>query len=217
MDFLIGCGQEKDGLRMAGQEDQELKMALRMGMQHEPPEPKRSKPRENSAGVSGRGDEESAEIKNRRIQQQLMVAAAERRMMAMRNVAAVPIVEKRDRASDAADMAENLIGKDVKLGEELSVEEPNQLFLMVFGSEITRGILAQWSNQGIRFSPDPETSTGLVQHEELRCLVWDQVDLQLGLSHLMILCIPLLKRLSQEPWLEVCARFCFSVEVIIGL
>ena len=57
----------------------------------------------------------------------------------------------------------------VDLSKELSLEEANQLFLVVFGTEVSKGILAQWSNQGIRFSSNPETSMGLVQHEGGPC------------------------------------------------
>jgi len=41
--------------------------------------------------------------------------------------------------------------KSVNLSKELSPEEANQLFAMVFGTEVSKGILAQWSNQGIRY------------------------------------------------------------------
>ncbi|XP_052200959.1 uncharacterized protein LOC127807285 [Diospyros lotus] len=163
---------------MAGQEEKDLQMALRMSMQHEPPEPKRIKPRENAGGTA-ESPEESPEMKSRRSQRELMAAAAERRMLAARGAAdaqvpdrSVPVakeekglgpgVEGQKRVSDSK-------GKNVNLGKELSPAEANQLFLMVFGSEVTRDILAQWSNQGIRFSPDPETSMGLVQHEGGPC------------------------------------------------
>ncbi|CAK9185214.1 unnamed protein product, partial [Ilex paraguariensis] len=48
---------------MADQEEDDMQMALKMSMQHEPPEPKRSKPRDNAAGPQA---EESPEVKNRR-------------------------------------------------------------------------------------------------------------------------------------------------------
>ncbi|MED6180917.1 hypothetical protein PIB30_014472 [Stylosanthes scabra] len=35
------------------------------------------------------------------------------------------------------------------LSKELSAEEANELFGIVFGSEVSKGILAQWCNQGI--------------------------------------------------------------------
>lgn len=39
----------------------------------------------------------------------------------------------------------------------------------MFGSRVSKAVLAQWSNQGIRFSSDPETTMGLVQHEGGPC------------------------------------------------
>uniref|UniRef100_A0A453BYQ4 Deubiquitinating enzyme MINDY-3/4 conserved domain-containing protein n=1 Tax=Aegilops tauschii subsp. strangulata TaxID=200361 RepID=A0A453BYQ4_AEGTS len=48
-------------------------------------------------------------------------------------------------------------------------ELAEKLWLMVFGSGVSKAVLAQWSNQGIRFSSDPETAMGLVQHEGGPC------------------------------------------------
>ncbi|XP_061365889.1 uncharacterized protein LOC133309169 [Gastrolobium bilobum] len=141
---------------MADREDEDLQMAIRMSMQHSPPEPKRSKPRDAVAGgvVSG-SPEESPEAKSRRLQRELMAAAAEKRMMASTSTAAAG---KGGKESDE-------VGKS----EELPLEEANELFVVVFGNEVSKGILVQWSNQGIRFSSDPETSMGLVQHEGGPC------------------------------------------------
>lgn len=162
---------------MADQEEEDLRMAMRMSMQHEPPEPKRSKPREN---VVGGGGPAGSPEESRKMQRELMAAAAERRMVAARGAAsaaqmseksvAVAVEEKGlgDRAEGQQCMGDSK-GKNVELGKELSLAEANQLFLMVFGSAVTRDILAQWSNQGIRFSSDPETSMGLVQHEGGPC------------------------------------------------
>ncbi|KAI7997172.1 Ubiquitin carboxyl-terminal hydrolase MINDY-3 [Camellia lanceoleosa] len=162
---------------MADQEEEDLRMAMRMSMQHEPPEPKRSKPREN---VVGGGGPAGSPEESRKMQRELMAAAAERRMVAARGAAAaaqmaeksvaVAVEEKGlgDRAEGQKCMGDSK-GKNVELGKELSLAEANQLFLMVFGSAVTRDILAQWSNQGIRFSSDPETSMGLVQHEGGPC------------------------------------------------
>ncbi|KAA8546557.1 hypothetical protein F0562_002704 [Nyssa sinensis] len=208
---------------MADQEEEDLRMALRMSMQHEPPEPKRSKPREN-VGPAGL-PEESPEVKNRKLQRELMAAAAEKRMMAGKNAAAVAaagsvlkveksVVGAKEEKSGGAGVGgqkcaddctgknvklgkevlnveksvlggkleksggagargqkcvDDCKGKNVKLGKELSLADANMLFSMVFGVEVTKDILAQWSNQGIRFSPDPETSMGLVQHEGGPC------------------------------------------------
>ncbi|XP_050366783.1 uncharacterized protein LOC126785207 [Argentina anserina] len=138
---------------MADQEE-DFQMALRMSMQDTPPEPKRSKPRDADSP-----EEESSEVKTRRLQRELMAAAAEKRMLGSRPVA----------PPSPAPAPANVVMRDAELGAELSVEEAKQLFSMVFGGEVTKGILAQWSNQGIRFSPDPETSMGLVQHEGGPC------------------------------------------------
>ncbi|XP_075633165.1 uncharacterized protein LOC142605621 [Castanea sativa] len=153
---------------MADQEEEDLRIALRMSMQHSPPEPKRSKPRDTPAGVPAVSPDESP----RRLQRELMAAAAEKRMLAARTGSAsglagsglglgsVSKVEKKEK---------NLGVESVNLGKELSQEEAKQLFSMVFGTEVSKDILAQWTNQGIRFSSDPETSMGLVQHEGGPC------------------------------------------------
>ncbi|KAF7001759.1 hypothetical protein CFC21_017366 [Triticum aestivum] len=60
------------------------------------------------------------------------------------------------------------VGEEEK-GEELHPELAEKLWLMVFGSGVSKAVLAQWSNQGIRFSSDPETAMGLVQHEGGPC------------------------------------------------
>ncbi|KAI3464650.1 hypothetical protein Pfo_021313 [Paulownia fortunei] len=158
---------------MVDQEEEDLKMALRLSMQHhESPEPKRSKSRENS-GVVGEEQqpEESPEVKNRRMQRELMAAAAEKRM-AVRSVESVKDVKIRgleDEGKGKGVSLEKAEGKSGILGIELSLVEANQLFLMIFGEGVSKDVLAQWSNQGIRFSADPETSMGLVQHEGGPC------------------------------------------------
>ncbi|KAK9111244.1 hypothetical protein Scep_018763 [Stephania cephalantha] len=183
---------------MADQEEEDLRMALRMSL-HSPPEAKRSKQRENVLvdGVAEAEEvEESPEMKNRKLQRELRAAAAERRMM-MAKSAGVAKVEK----SEAIALAEKgrgggkdekLLGsdkgvkggvtgekmevvrggeekKDLNLGEELPIEVAKQLFLMIFGNDVSREVLAQWTNQGIRFSSDTETCMGLVQHEGGPC------------------------------------------------
>ncbi|PRQ24731.1 putative ubiquitin interacting, EF-hand domain pair [Rosa chinensis] len=156
---------------MADQEE-DLQMALRMSMQNSPPEPKRSKPRDADSPA-----EESSEVKTRRLQRELMATAAERRMLDARAnapptpPAASPVSVSRSAAGSGSGsgLAPNVVRKERQLGAELSVGDAKQLFSMVFGAEVSKGILAQWSNQGIRFSPDPETSMGLVQHEGGPC------------------------------------------------
>ncbi|CAK9187353.1 unnamed protein product [Ilex paraguariensis] len=156
---------------MADQEEDDLKMALRMSMQHDPPEPKRSKPRDNVTGAPS--EQSPPEANNRMLQRELMAAAAEKRMMASKNAAAVaPSASKVDKCvkeENRGGSGAELKKKDVNLGKELSPAEANKLFSMIFSGKVTKDILAQWSNQGIRFSPDPETSMGLVQHEGGPC------------------------------------------------
>ncbi|KAJ0742298.1 putative EF-hand domain pair, deubiquitinating enzyme MINDY-3/4 domain-containing protein [Helianthus annuus] len=148
--------------------------ALRMSMQYEPPEPKRSKDSPM---------EESPEVKNRRLQRELMAAAAEKRMAASASAVVVKSggssssgsVAKSvcsggsEVKSEKVDECEPMVKEEKSSGEELALEQAHQLFSMVFGNEVSKGILAQWSNQGIRFSPDEETSMGLVQHEGGPC------------------------------------------------
>ncbi|KAL0432281.1 UNVERIFIED_CONTAM: hypothetical protein Slati_2562400 [Sesamum latifolium] len=171
---------------MANQEDEDLKAALRQSMQqHESPEPKRSKPRENS-GVGGGAPqpEESPEVRTRRIQRELMAAAAEKRLAAAKSAAATAAenVESGRDVRIEKQMAEvksaavkNVEGvKDVKIeglegdskgkgvnvenvegrsrisGTSISVLEAEKLFFMIFGNRVSKDVLAQWSNQGIR-------------------------------------------------------------------
>lgn len=155
--------------------EEDLQMALRMSMQNSPPEPKRSKPWENVAGeMTESSPEESHDVKNRRLQRELMAAAAEKRMMEAKKTAVVPIgtsgsgkglVPKSQRSGDGSVPVEI----EENLGEQLSAHEADDLFFMIFGGSTSREILSQWTNQGIRFSSDPETSMGLVQHEGGPC------------------------------------------------
>lgn len=162
-------------------EDEDLQMALRMSM-NEPPEPKRSKPRENSIGESPESDRKS--------QRELMAAAAEKRMMAMRGGSESPSliskVEKAEISERVGSLSNRVESKkeSVVLGSEISAEEARLLFSMVFGKGVSKDILAQWSNQGIRFSPDTETSMGLVQHEGGPCGVLATIQAFL-LKHLL--------------------------------
>ncbi|XP_027357855.1 ubiquitin carboxyl-terminal hydrolase MINDY-3-like isoform X2 [Abrus precatorius] len=149
---------------MADREDEDLQMAIRMSMQHSMPEPKRSKPRDSvTGGVVSGSAEESPEAKSRRLQRELMAAAAEKRMAAVSAGKGGGEVGRREMKEE-----ERFDGGSW-MSKELSLQEVNELFGVVFGSEVSKGILAQWSNQGIRFSSDPETSLGLVQHEGGPC------------------------------------------------
>ncbi|KAF2321494.1 hypothetical protein GH714_000118 [Hevea brasiliensis] len=149
---------------MADQEEEDLRMALRMSMQNSPPEPKRSKPRD-LAGAPVASPEES-----RRQQRELRAAAAEKRMLEAKIASPSKATDRSPgKSKDVGKKKEDFGAKECNRGKELSGEEANQLFSMVFGSVVSKDILAQWSNQGIRFSPDPETSMGLVQHEGGPC------------------------------------------------
>ncbi|MBA0623936.1 hypothetical protein Godav_009370 [Gossypium davidsonii] len=147
------------------QEEEDLRMALRMSMQNSPPEPKRSKPRDTAILPAATTPEES-----RQLQRELMAAAAEKRMLAAAKAAPPSSSQSKNERSGDFEMKEaEKKAKEVNLGNELSDKEAHQLFAMVFGTGVSKDILAQWSNQGIRFSPDPETSMGLVQHEGGPC------------------------------------------------
>ncbi|CAJ1976954.1 unnamed protein product [Sphenostylis stenocarpa] len=146
-------------------EDEDLQMAIRMSMQRATPETKRSKPQDAIAGAVSGSPEDSPESKTRR--RELMAAAAEKRIAAA--VRVLPSSLPPGKKSGEFGRREELRLKSVNLSKELSAEEANQLFAMVFGNEVSKGILAQWSNQGIRFSSDPVTSMGLVQHEGGPC------------------------------------------------
>ncbi|GKB76390.1 ubiquitin carboxyl-terminal hydrolase MINDY-3, partial [Tanacetum coccineum] len=146
-------------------EEDDLQKALRMSMQQqqESPEPKRSK----AIDVN-----ESSDAKNRRLQRELMAAAAEKRMMtssssssssssppvrepvvvvANTNAEAVG-VEMNAEAEKGEKCEEMVVEEEEKKGwgEEMAIEEANALFSMVFGNDVSKGILTQWSNQGIR-------------------------------------------------------------------
>ncbi|WVZ24086.1 hypothetical protein V8G54_002630 [Vigna mungo] len=153
-------------------------MAIRMSMQHATPETKRNKPQDAVAGAVSESSEDSPEPKTRR--RELMAAAAEKRIAA--TVRVFPSSLLPGKKSGELGRREELRLKSVNLSKELSVEEANQLFSMVFGNEVSKGILAQWSNQGVRFSSDPVTSMGLVQHEGGPCSVLAAIQAFKGLG-----------------------------------
>uniref|UniRef100_A0ACD5UA46 Uncharacterized protein n=2 Tax=Avena sativa TaxID=4498 RepID=A0ACD5UA46_AVESA len=171
-------------------EEEELQMALRMSLHGSPPaqpEPKRSKP-PSSAG-------ESPEAAARRKQRELMAAAAEKRLRSVPSPATVVlpppsqpptvVAEQTSAPEDAkveseptvvpmedvkeAEMAVEVEVEVEKEGEELPPDVAEKLWVMVFGIGVSKAVLAQWSNQGIRFSSDAETTMGLVQHEGGPC------------------------------------------------
>lgn len=168
------------------EEDEELQMALRMSLQGSPPaqpEPKRSKPPPPAA--------ESPEAEARRKQRELMAAAAEKRLRAAATPAAVSVVrsspqpvvvepapapeaskeqeEEPEQAGVSMEEAKEVEAEEEEKGEELPPDVAENLWAMVFGAGVSKAVLAQWSNQGIRFSSDPETTMGLVQHEGGPC------------------------------------------------
>jgi hypothetical protein len=131
-------------------EDEDLQMAIRMSMT---PEPKRNKPRDEVAGVVSGLPEDSPESKTRR--RELMAAAAEKRMAAIVRVspspAPAPASKGVKKEAEVVRRVEELPLRSESLSKELSAEEANKLFVMVFGSEVSKDILAQWCNQGIRY------------------------------------------------------------------
>ncbi|XP_014511474.1 probable ubiquitin carboxyl-terminal hydrolase MINDY-4 [Vigna radiata var. radiata] len=140
-------------------------MAIRMSMQRATSETKRSKPQDAAVGAVSELSEDSPGSKTRR--RELMVAVVEKRIVTAVRVlpSSLPLGKK----SGELGRREELRLKSVNLSKELSVEEANQLFSMVFGNEVSKRILAQWSNQEIRFNSDLVTSMGLVQHEGGPC------------------------------------------------
>ena len=62
---------------MANQEE-DLRMAMRMSMQPSPLEPKQSKPRDAPAGASDVSPDESPNSKSGRLQRELMATAVEK-------------------------------------------------------------------------------------------------------------------------------------------
>jgi hypothetical protein len=143
---------------MADQEEEDLRMALRMSMQNSPPEPKRSKPRDAGAPVASPED-------LRRMKRELMAAAAEKRLLETRVDSPSPSQSPSPSPSPSKATVDRSPGKSTDFvrkevdfglkegssGKELSSEEADELFSMVFGSGVSNDILAQWSNQGIRY------------------------------------------------------------------
>lgn len=143
------------------QEDENLKMAIKMSLS--PQEPKRSKPQEDD--LEGERGGESSEVRSQRMRRELMAAAAERRMKAAAAAARSPsppaVVKKAEKAASLSSAV--VVGEKAAagpssgggegsglVGEELS-KEAEQLFSMIFGSDVSKDILAQWTNQGIRY------------------------------------------------------------------
>ena len=123
-------------------------MALLMSLQSSPSgDSKRSMPPEDA--------QESPEARGRRLRREIMAAAAEKRMV----VSGSPLSDRKNSADreltaavvrkepnlDSAECAARNLGDD-----GLSLEEANTLFSMLFGGAVSKNILTQWTNQGIR-------------------------------------------------------------------
>eukprot|EP01018_Ginkgo_biloba_P011782 Gb_39285 [translate_table: standard] len=184
---------------MADHDDEELQMALRMSLQPAPEpkrsKPRENAGVSSVSPVSG----ESAEARNKRLQRELHAAAAEKRMLASQIVKASPRGERENAGSNSPQQAgmqgflestkkpaaenrplsstQQIVGEKVYRGKRsadeesqaLSIQDAEQLYKMVFGISVSKDILAQWCNQGFRFSSEPETSMGLVQREGGPC------------------------------------------------
>lgn len=150
------------------EEDEELQMALRMSLQGSPPaqpEPKRSKPPPPVP--------ESPEAEARRKQRELMAAAAEKRLRATAvsvarssppptppqqpAVVEPPPVPEATEEVEAEPEPAGVSMEEMKEGEEEGEELPpdvaEKLWAMVFGGGVSKAVLAQWTNQGIRCVP----------------------------------------------------------------
>lgn len=204
-------------------------MALRMSLQGSPPEAKRSKPRDSA--------EESEEARNRRLQRELLASAAEKRMKAAENRSATPPLlvsateevpkmsvnsagasaSRTEAAFELPDRRAEVGGRMVfDTGVELSPLETDHLFSMIFGNNASKNILAQWCNQGIRFSSDPETCIGLVQHEGGPCGVLATIQ-AFVLKYLLFFSDDMSRSQDNTPLqsLELrrfCQSFCSSTE-----
>ncbi|CAL5032163.1 unnamed protein product [Urochloa decumbens] len=180
------------------EEDEELQMALRMSLQGSPPaqpEPKRSKPPQSPAAESPEAEarRKQRELMAAAAEKRLRAAASPGPFSvapssppppqpepapvepapapeAAREETAEPELEPTGVHMEEAKEPE--VEEEVEEeeeGEELPPDVAEKLWAMVFGGGVSKAILAQWSNQGIRFSSDPETTMGLVQHEGGPC------------------------------------------------
>ena len=80
-----------------------------------------------------------------------MATATEKRMLVVRTGFASGLAGSGLGSTSKVEKKEKELGvESVNLGKELLQEEAKQLFSMVFGTEVSKDILAQWTNQGIR-------------------------------------------------------------------
>eukprot|EP00249_Psilotum_nudum_P014067 c24646_g1_i1 orf=494-2491(+) len=192
---------------MGEPDDEELQRAFLMSLQPAP-DAKRSKPGDNIgtpfATTTGVVPGESSDARDRRMQRELRAAAAERRMLANKELCSSSLFEQQalspekcsripqtmfpPHASSKPSSSGKVSGSErhgnprddgdrgtrgrrkvSDIGEQLPFHVADQLFTLVFGSNVSKDVLAQWCNQGFRFSPDKETSLGLVQREGGPC------------------------------------------------
>ncbi|EFJ11004.1 hypothetical protein SELMODRAFT_271951 [Selaginella moellendorffii] len=149
---------------MEALDDEELQRAFRMSLQPGP-EAKRTKSRDTTA-------EAPDEASQRRLQREIRAAAAEKRRLSAAGNPTPSITRELEGSGNAAatpPSSSSCSSSNTKAGEELPLPVAEQLHQMVFGPQVTREVLAQWCNQGFRFSSDLETSLGLVQHEGGPC------------------------------------------------
>ncbi|CAM6105339.1 unnamed protein product [Calypogeia fissa] len=193
---------------MGEHDDEELQRAFRMSLQPIP-DAKRSKPRDNASlssppPATQPSPSETADARNRRLQRELLAAAAEQRRtktaawggsLSGAMDAPVPssslevVSDSRSPSGVAAPVQDRVSGSSLQISSGREVGEKivrgkrrvdddrqylpyrlaEQLYTMVFGTNFSKDVLAQWCNQGFRFSSDLETSLGLVQREGGPC------------------------------------------------
>lgn len=138
---------------MGGEPDeQELQKALLMSLQPAP-EAKRSKPRDGFVA-----EPQDAASHARMTERELRAAAAEQRMLAL----------QRPSHDKAASTTSSQPVPHIT-GDLLPFPDVEKLFSIVFGSKVSKEVITQWCHQGFRFSPELETSLGLVQREGGPC------------------------------------------------
>lgn len=137
---------------MADQEGENKKMALSM-QQNESPEPKRSKQMDaaDASEVMVASGQDFLATNNMLLQRELVAAAAEKQTVTANSV--VKNVETSESEVDRKGKSVQLEESEAKSespGMMLSVEDAKKIFLMTFGNGVTKDVLSQWSNQGIR-------------------------------------------------------------------
>ncbi|XP_039772844.1 ubiquitin carboxyl-terminal hydrolase MINDY-3-like [Panicum virgatum] len=177
------------------EEDEELQMALRMSLQGSPPaqpEPKRSKPPPPAAeSPEAEARRKQRELMAAAAEKRLRAAGSpaavsvsrssppppppQQQQLAVVEPPPAPEAAKEEKVEPEPTGVSMEEAKEVEVeegeeeGEELPPDVAEKLWAMVFGEGVSKAVLAQWSNQGIRFSSDPETTMGLVQHEGGPC------------------------------------------------